>query len=101
MMGPRQVAQGALFYGFSIEDRVPSDHLLRAIDRFVDLGADRQTQAPMPRSGLVLPQDVAVPAICLGRPGNRDPRAAALQKTRSTGCLTQMTAGQPNFNTSA
>ena len=29
MMGPRQVAQGALFYEFSIEDHVPPDHLLR------------------------------------------------------------------------
>ncbi|WP_413717781.1 hypothetical protein [Silicimonas sp. MF1-12-2] len=38
MMGPRQLAQGALFYEFSIEDHVPPDHLLRTMDRFVDLG---------------------------------------------------------------
>ena len=31
MMGPRQVSQGSLFYEFSIEDHVPSDHLLRKI----------------------------------------------------------------------
>ena len=37
MMGPRQVAQGALFYEFSLERHVPEDHLLRSIDRFVDL----------------------------------------------------------------
>ncbi len=37
MMGPRQEAQGALFYEFSIEDHVPQDHMLRAIDRFVNL----------------------------------------------------------------
>ena len=37
MMGERQVAQGALFYEFSIERHVPADHMLRAIDRFVDL----------------------------------------------------------------
>lgn len=37
MMGERQVAQGALFYEFSIERHVPVDHMLRAIDRFVDL----------------------------------------------------------------
>lgn len=37
MMGPRQVAQGALFYEFSIEDHVPQGHMLRAMDRFVDL----------------------------------------------------------------
>jgi transposase len=41
MMGPRQVAQGALFYEFSIEDHVPSDHLLRSIDRYVDLSGIR------------------------------------------------------------
>lgn len=46
MMGPRQVAQGALFYEFSIEDHVPPDHLLRAMDRFVDLRDIRQYLAP-------------------------------------------------------
>ncbi|MDV7146028.1 IS1182 family transposase [Tropicimonas sp. TH_r6] len=37
MMGPRQEAQSALFYDFSLENHVPQDHLLRSIDRFVDL----------------------------------------------------------------
>ena len=37
MMGRRQEAQGALFYDFDIEALVPQDHLLRSIDRFVDL----------------------------------------------------------------
>ncbi len=37
MMGERQVDQTALFYAFSLERRVPADHLLRAIDHFVDL----------------------------------------------------------------
>ncbi len=37
MLGPKQEAQGALFYEFSIEDHVPQGHLLRSIDRFVDL----------------------------------------------------------------
>ena len=46
MMGPRQVAQGALFYEFTIEDHVPPDHLLRGIDRFVDLGDMRRHLAP-------------------------------------------------------
>jgi transposase len=46
MMGPRQVAQGALFYAFSIEDHVPADHLLRRIDRFVDLSDIRRFLAP-------------------------------------------------------
>jgi transposase len=46
MMGPRQEAQIALFYEFSIEDHVPQDHLLRAIDRFVDLSGIRQHLTP-------------------------------------------------------
>jgi transposase len=46
MMGPRQVAQCALFYEFSLENHVPADHLLRAIDRFVDLSGIRRDLAP-------------------------------------------------------
>ena len=42
MMGPKQEAQTALFYEFSLEDHVPQDHLLRSIDRFVDLDDIRQ-----------------------------------------------------------
>jgi transposase len=37
MMGERRVMQAALFYGFSLERHVPDNHLLRKIDRFVDL----------------------------------------------------------------
>ena len=47
MMGPRQVAQGALFYEFSLEEHVPADHLLRSIDRFVDLAEVRHRLAPL------------------------------------------------------
>ena len=46
MMGPRQIAQGALFYEFSIEDFVPQDHLMRGIDRFLDLTDVRPLLAP-------------------------------------------------------
>ncbi len=46
MMGPRQEAQSALFYEFSIDDHVPKDHLLRSIDRFVDLSDLRKHLAP-------------------------------------------------------
>jgi len=41
----RQVEQAALFYEFSLERHVPADHLLRSIDRFVDLGALRSELA--------------------------------------------------------
>jgi transposase len=46
MMGERRVAQGALFYEFSLEEHVPADHLLRSIERFVDLGSVRAHLAP-------------------------------------------------------
>ena len=46
MMGPRQEAQSALFYDFSLEEHVPRDHLLRSIDRFVDLTGIRPHLAP-------------------------------------------------------
>ena len=46
MMGERRVSQGSLFYRFSLEQHVPADHLLRSIDRFVDLGSARVQLAP-------------------------------------------------------
>lgn len=46
MMGPRQDAQCALFYEFSIEGHVPADHLLRSVDQFVDLSDIRRHLAP-------------------------------------------------------
>jgi transposase len=46
MMGKRMAAQEALFYGFSLERHVPADHLLRSIDRFVDLSALREQLRP-------------------------------------------------------
>ena len=42
MMGHRQVEQAALFYEFSLEGYIPADHLLRSIDRFVELGELRR-----------------------------------------------------------
>ena len=46
MMGQRQVDQAALFYEFSLERHVPATHLLRSIDRFVDLSEVRRHLAP-------------------------------------------------------
>jgi transposase len=46
MMGHRTVPQDALFYRFSLEDHVPADHLLRLIDRFIDLSSIRRHLAP-------------------------------------------------------
>lgn len=46
MMGERTVAQETLFYEFSLERHVPADHLLRAIDHFVDLSNLREQLRP-------------------------------------------------------
>ncbi len=45
-MGERRVAQEALFYEFGLERHVPADHLLRAIDRVVDLSGLRAHLRP-------------------------------------------------------
>jgi transposase len=37
MMGERTEAQERLFYSFNLETHIPSDHLLRGIDHFLDL----------------------------------------------------------------
>lgn len=36
-MGAKQEAQAAQFFEFSQKDHVPTDHLLRSNDRFMDL----------------------------------------------------------------
>jgi hypothetical protein len=46
MISQRQVDQAALFYEFSLERHVPATHLLRSIDRFVDLSEVRRYLAP-------------------------------------------------------
>src|SRR6202041_1279333 len=46
MMGERRVMQEALFYGFSLERHVQDNHLLRKIDRFVDLSEVRTHLEP-------------------------------------------------------
>lgn len=38
MMGRQRGGQGHLFYSFNLDDHVPADHLLRAIERCLDLG---------------------------------------------------------------
>jgi transposase len=46
MMGQRTVLRSALFYEFDIERHVPNNHLLRSIDRFVDLEGLREHLRP-------------------------------------------------------
>src|SRR5262245_56066587 len=45
MMGAQRIEQSELFYDFSLDRHVPGDHLLRSIDRFVDLSEVRRDLA--------------------------------------------------------
>jgi hypothetical protein len=45
MMGMRAPPE-RLFYDFCLEERIPADHLLRRIDRFLDLSELRATLRP-------------------------------------------------------
>jgi len=46
MMGRKRGGQKPLFYAFNLDDHVPADHLLRGIDRCLDLGELRHHLAP-------------------------------------------------------
>lgn len=53
MMGQQCGGQNRPFYSFNLESHVPSNHLLRDIDRFLDLGElrahlDRATVNSLP-----------------------------------------------------
>ena len=37
MMGQRSGNQDRLFYSFNLDEHLPADHMLRGIDRFLDL----------------------------------------------------------------
>ncbi|HEU4604192.1 MAG TPA: IS1182 family transposase [Steroidobacteraceae bacterium] len=46
MMGSQMNGQDRLFYSFNLEDHIPPDHLLRGIDRFLELDSLREHLAP-------------------------------------------------------
>jgi transposase len=46
MMGQQGGNQDRLFYSFNLDTHVPADHLLRGVDRFLDLGELRRHLAP-------------------------------------------------------
>jgi transposase len=46
MMGQRSGGHRQLFYSFNLDDHIPSDHLLRGVDQFLDLGDLHQHLAP-------------------------------------------------------
>ena len=46
MMGEQRDNQQRLFYSFNLDEHVPADHLLRAINQFLDLSDLRPTSLP-------------------------------------------------------
>jgi transposase len=46
MMGSQASGQERLFYSFNLEDHIPSNHLLRGVDRFLELNELREHLAP-------------------------------------------------------
>ncbi len=46
MMGQQAGANGQLFYSFNLDSHVPADHLLKRIDRVLDLSDLRRYLAP-------------------------------------------------------
>ncbi len=72
MMGRQQAAQVPLFYTFNLDDHVPTNHLLRGIDQFLDLSELHQHLAPhynhtgQPSIDLGLIIRMLVVGYCLG-----------------------------------
>ena len=68
MMGERRVMQEALSYGFGLERHVPDKHLVRNIDRFVDLSEVRAHLGPyycdVGRPSIVL--ELIIPMLVVG-----------------------------------
>src|ERR1022692_3584065 len=46
MIGQHSGNQDRLFYSFNLDEHVPTDHMLRGIDRYLDLADLRQHLAP-------------------------------------------------------
>jgi len=71
MMGERTVAHEALFYSFTLERHVPAEHLLRSIDRFVDLSDIREHLRPFHSETGRCPQGAGSPTAMAGRAAAR------------------------------
>jgi hypothetical protein len=59
MMGQRTGGQKPLFYSFKRDDHVPADHLLRGIDRCLDLGELRACEKFKDCCSFMSPQGAA------------------------------------------
>ena len=62
MMGDRLMMQESLFYQFRLDDHVPAYHMLRVIDRFLDLDFDLDAlrRIPLPRRSGTWPENTAL-----------------------------------------
>jgi transposase len=92
--GHRQVEQAALFYEFSLERHVPTDHLLRSMDRFVDLEQVRQDLAPF-YSSIVRPSidpELMIRILLIGTASAFDRSGAYAMRSTSI-CPTGGSAG--------
>jgi transposase len=73
MMG-QQLRTQSLFYYFRLEDQIPEDHLLRLIDRHVDLGFLRERLRSFYSSTgrPSIDPEVLLRLLSVGHPGGRD-----------------------------
>ena len=86
MMGPRQEAQAELFYEFSLEDHVPQNHLLRSIDRFVDLSGIRVhlTEFYSHTGRPSVDPELLIRMLLVGYCFGRAPTSSGMQRTINT-----------------
>ncbi len=77
MMGRDSKDQGEFFYAFELEDLIPDDHLLRGIDRFLDLSGLHDHLAPYyshtgrPSIDPELLMRMLIVGYCFGKPSER------------------------------
>jgi len=89
MMGHQAGAQERLFYSFNLEDPVPDDHLLRGIDRFLDLSHLHQhlaefyshTGRPSIDPELMIRTLISVTALAFARKGDCARKSISIWRT--------------------
>ena len=87
MMG-MQIEPAQLFYEFRLDDHVPADHLLRRIDRFLDLESVRSELKPFyssigrPSIDPELMMRMLIVGYCMGSPSNHRSHARVGRQVR-------------------
>lgn len=79
MMGERRVDQAALLYEFSLDRHIPAHHMLRSMDRFVDLEGLRAKLATYysPIGRLSIDPELLLRMLLVGSAGLEFPREVA------------------------